>query len=98
MFGQKIEKDREDHNSNSFTSTPSLPFDIFDKYKTPTPPVASAFRLFSHNDDSSSSESASSRGTTRRNRGTYRKYTLAEKEEAVRKVHADLYRYSRDPT
>ena len=57
----------------------------FDKYKNGHPPAFSAFRVYC-TDVSSMGESEKNQSEEHRVRGSYRKYTLAEKEEAVHKV------------
>ena len=58
---------------------------IFDKYKNGDAPRFSAFRIYS-SDLSMISDSDKNQSEGHRIRGSYRKYTLEEKEEAVHKV------------
>lgn len=65
--------------------------DIFEKFKQSTSSAFSAFKLFKNssveeNSDSSHFESEDGWIEGRKKRGCYRKYTVEEKEEAVKKV------------
>ena len=62
---------------------------VFDKYKNGDVPRFSAFRIYSTDFDMIS-DSEKNPVQDNRTRGSYRKYTLEEKEEAVAKVLSNL--------
>jgi hypothetical protein len=70
---------------DSSMASGSLSESTFEKYKNGHTPAFSAFRIYS-TDVSSVGDSEKNQSEEHRVRGSYRKYTLEEKEEAVAKV------------
>ena len=75
------------HDSSVYSCTSED--SIFDKYKNGHSNPSSAFRIYS-TDVSSIGDSDKNQSEEHRVRGSYRKYTLEEKEEAVAKVIFEL--------
>ena len=71
---------------------------FFDKFKHPAYRLSTAFRLCDSSSPAQSHSHPKRSEIIRKHRGNYRKYTVAEKEEAVKQVHLPLYRFLKEST
>ena len=78
---------------------PSPQLTFFDKFKNPDSFRRSAFRLCHPASPQSEQPSTPKKSSIiRKHRGNYRKYTVGEKEQAVKQVHAFIFRSLKEST